>query len=205
MSVTGQPDEYFTIRARERAEIKVKGSRFVASVAPASGKESAVDFVNSIRKEFYDATHNCFAYRLGALGLNFRAADDGEPSGSAGKPLLFVLQKFAVSDLVLVVTRYFGGTKLGIGGLARAYSQAGESVMELCEKVTVHQTKAVKVFCVYEDVSTIKRLLETYATGYEEEYRDAVEFVAQIPQSRVKEFTDSITASTNARAGAVIV
>lgn len=72
--------------------------------------------LEEVRREFYDATHNCYAYRLGYKGLDFRAADDGEPSGSAGKPILFMLQKYDVSDVLLVVTRYFGGTKLGVGG-----------------------------------------------------------------------------------------
>lgn len=198
-------DTHFTIRARERTEIKVRGSRFIASVAPVTTKEDAVEFVESIRKEFYDATHNCYAYRLGATGLLFRTADDGEPNGSAGKPILFSIQKYGVSDVVLVVTRYFGGTKLGVGGLARAYTQAADDALALCEKIAVTQTTSVKVFCVYEDVAIIKRLMNQMEARYDEEYRDAVEFVAYIPQSRVDEFLVLITESTNGRAGAVLL
>jgi uncharacterized YigZ family protein len=186
--MTHQSDTYCTITSRERAEIVVKGSRFIGSVAPVRSKEEALGYIDDIRKEFYDATHNCFAYRLGAQGLNFRTADDGEPSGSAGKPILFILQKFDISDVVAVVTRYYGGTKLGVGGLARAYSDATEAALQLCTKFDVVQTKALRVFCVYEDINIIKRLLAQYAMRYEESYGDVAEFVAHIPLSKAEEF-----------------
>jgi uncharacterized YigZ family protein len=201
LTMTHQADTYCTIASRERAEIVVKGSRFIGSVAPVRTKDDAMRFIEDIRKEFYDATHNCFAYRLGAQGLNFRTADDGEPSGSAGKPMLFALQKFEVSDIVVVVTRYYGGTKLGVGGLARAYSEATEAALQLCTKFDVVQTKALRVFCVYEDINIIKRLLSQYAHRYEESYGDVAEFVAHIPISNAEEFSAAVTETTSARAG----
>jgi uncharacterized YigZ family protein len=199
--MTHQSDTYCTITSRERAEIVVKGSRFIGSLAPAKAKDEAMLYIDDIRKEFYDATHNCFAYRLGAQGLNFRTADDGEPSGSAGKPILFILQKFDISDVVAVVTRYYGGTKLGVGGLARAYSDATEAALQLCTKFDVVQTKALRVFCVYEDINIIKRLLAQYAMRYEESYGDVAEFVAHIPLSKAEEFSAAVTNATSARAG----
>lgn len=198
-------DIYDTIAARERHELKIKGSRFIASAAPVKTKEEALDFVESIRKEFHDATHNCYAYRLGEGGLLFRAVDDGEPSGSAGKPILFSLQKASVSDVCLVVTRYFGGTKLGVGGLARAYSQAADEVLATCARVPVVLTVAVKVFCVYEDVHIIKQLLEKYAYKSEELYHDAVEFIAHVRKNDIEPFRRAITERTNARAGSVLL
>lgn len=201
LTMTHQTDTYCTITSRERAEIVVKGSRFIGSVAPVRSKEEALGYIDDIRKEFYDATHNCFAYRLGAQGLNFRTADDGEPSGSAGKPILFVLQKFDISDVVAVVTRYYGGTKLGVGGLARAYSDAAEAALQLCTKFNVVQTKALRVFCVYEDINIIKRLLSQYAVRYEESYGDIAEFVAHIPRSQADDFSAAVTEGTSARAG----
>ncbi|TAE27294.1 MAG: DUF1949 domain-containing protein [Candidatus Kapaibacterium sp.] len=203
--MTHQSDSYCTIASRERAEIVVKASRFIGSLAPAKSKEEAMLYIDDIRKEFYDATHNCFAYRLGEQGLNFRTADDGEPNGSAGKPILFELQKANVSDVVLVVTRYYGGTKLGVGGLARAYSSAAEEALKLCTKLDVIQTKSLRIFCVYEDVNIIKRLLHHYATKYEETYGDAVEFVAHVPLSKGQEFSHAVTEATSARAGVVEV
>ncbi|MES2767433.1 MAG: YigZ family protein [Bacteroidota bacterium] len=198
-------DTYYTISSVIRSEIKIKGSRFIGSAIPAADKETAMAALEKIRKEFFDATHNCFAYRFGSDGLEFRTADDGEPNGSAGKPILFSIQKAQVSDILVVVTRYFGGTKLGVGGLARAYSESAGDVLSKCEIVPVHRTTAVKVFCTYEDVDIIKKLIEKNAVNFEQNYHDAVEFIAYIPQSQVESFTHSVTSQTNARAGTVIV
>ncbi|HYF03965.1 MAG TPA: YigZ family protein [Patescibacteria group bacterium] len=198
-------DTYFTIQSPLRTEIKIKGSRFIGSAIPSTNKEIATVALESIRKEFFDATHNCFAYRFGAQGLEFRTADDGEPNGSAGKPILFSIQKAQVSDILVVVTRYFGGTKLGIGGLARAYSESATDVLSKCEIVPVHRTTAVKVFCTYEDVNVVKQLIEKSSIHFEQNYMDAVEFTAFIPQSQVENFTNSITSFTNARAGTIIL
>lgn len=198
-------DTYFTIQSPVRSEIKIKGSRFIGSAIPAANKETAMLALEKIRKEFFDATHNCFAYRFGSNGLEFRTADDGEPNGSAGKPILFSIQKAGVSDILVVVTRYFGGTKLGVGGLARAYSESATDVLAQCEIVPVHRTTGIKVFCTYEDVDVIKKLIEKNAIRYEQNYHDAVEFVAFIPQSQVDNFTHSVTTYTNARAGTIIL
>lgn len=198
-------DTYYTISSAVRSEIKIKGSRFIGSAIPVATKETAMAELEKVRKEFFDATHNCFAYRFGSDGLEFRTADDGEPNGSAGKPILFSIQKAQASDILVVVTRYFGGTKLGVGGLARAYSESATDVLNQCEIVPVHRTTGVKIFCTYEDVDVIKKLIEKHAISYEQNYHDAVEFVAYIPQSQVETFTQSVTTSTNARAGTIIL
>lgn len=173
-------DYYYTIAKPFRAEQKIKGSKFIASVASVSTRDEALQFLEQIRSEFFDATHNCFAYRLGPNGLEYRAADDGEPSGSAGKPILFAITKFELSDIIVVVTRYFGGTKLGVGGLARAYSSTAELALSQCERKAIHITAPVKVLCTYEDVSTIKKLIDEYAVGFSEQYSDAVEFIVDL-------------------------
>ncbi|MBK9247446.1 MAG: YigZ family protein [Ignavibacteria bacterium] len=198
-------DVYSTITVQARAEIKVKGSRFIATAIPTHSKAIAQTALEQIRSEFYDATHNCYAYRLGLGGFDFRTADDGEPSGTAGKPILFMLQKFDVSDILVVVTRYFGGIKLGVGGLARAYSDAAQEVLSKCEKVAVHRTTSVRVFCTYEDVSIVKKIIEQSAVSYESDYRDVIEFTAHVHDSEVTGFCASITTATNARAGTLII
>ena len=198
-------DTYSTIAKPHRAEIKVKGSKFIASVSSVPDKESALLFLGTIRSEFFDATHNCFAYRIGFDGMEFRAADDGEPNGSAGKPILFTINKFELSDIIVVVTRYFGGTKLGVGGLARAYSQAAELALSECEVKTIHRTIQVKVMCIYEDVTTIKKLIDEYGVSYNESYSDAVEYIVSVHISKAEEFKNRVSHMTNARAGAMIV
>lgn len=146
MNTHNPSDFYNTIKQRERAEIKVRGSIFIATAIPVSSKDMALKELDALRSEYFDASHNCFAYRFGKNGLEFRTSDDGEPSGSAGKPMLFILQKNDVSDILLVITRYFGGTKLGIGGLARAYSGASSLVLESCIKVPIFSSADIKVF-----------------------------------------------------------
>jgi uncharacterized YigZ family protein len=198
-------DIYYTIDKRERAEIKIKGSRFIASAAHAAAKEDAMAFVDKIRAEFHDATHNCFAYRIGPDGMEFRAVDDGEPSGTAGKPILFSIKKFDLSDCAVVVTRYYGGVKLGVGGLARAYSDSAVEALSLCEKKPVYRTMKIKVFCTYEDISVIKKLVDQTAVSFDEIYHDAVEITADIPLSKSKSFMALVTSSTRGRAGTVVV
>jgi uncharacterized YigZ family protein len=198
-------DFYHTIQQRERTSIKVRGSEFIATVIPVTSKDQALKELESLRSEFWDATHNCFAYRIGKGGLEFRTSDDGEPSGSAGKPILFVLHKYDVSDILMVITRYYGGTKLGVGGLARAYSDSSSAVLELCVKIPVYSTKDIKVLCMYEDVDTVRRIIDAYAINSDSEYRDAVEFIARIPESQCEMFMTEIISATSGRAGAMIL
>ena len=200
-----ESDYYYTIEKKERSEIKIKGSRFIASACPVINKQESMDFLDVVRREFYDATHNCFAYRLGQDGLEFRAADDGEPNGTAGKPILFAIQKFGVTDIIVVVTRFFGGTKLGVGGLARAYRDSAADVLQLCKKKSIYKTITVKIFTTYEDISIVKKLVGETALSFKEDYHDAVEILAEIPESKVHIFTQTITDRTGGRAGTVLV
>ncbi len=197
-----QPGDYYlTIAEGKRTETKIKGSKFIASVQHVRTKDEAEAFWDAKRAEFYDATHNCFAYRLGSDGLDFRYSDDGEPSGSAGKPMLFSINKFNLSDVAVVVTRYFGGTKLGVGGLARAYGGSAEEVLSECEKEMVFSIKPVKVFCSYEDLSFCKRMVEENSIIFEDYYTDSVEFLAKLPISRYERFAAEIVDRTSGRAG----
>ena len=203
MNEVNPKDFYYAIKQRERTSIKVRGSEFIATIIPVTSKDQAMKELETIRSEFFDATHNCFAYRLGKGGLEFRTSDDGEPSGSAGKPMLFMLQKYDVSDVLLIVTRYFGGTKLGIGGLARAYSDSSEAVLQTIQKIPIFSAVDIRVLCTYEDVSIIRKLIEEYAISSDSDYRDVVEFIARIPESNVEEFCANVTSYTAGRAGAM--
>ena len=118
---------YRTLIAEARFETKVRRSRFIATASPADSAEKADAFIAGIRQEWSDATHNCFAYRCDAL--TYRFSDDGEPKGSAGKPILAAIDQAGLREVVIVVTRYFGGTRLGIGGLARAYGEVAAGVL----------------------------------------------------------------------------
>ena len=147
----------YPIPAKEaRAEIEVKRSRFVATAVPAFSVEEARGFIARIKAEFNDASHNVPAFLIGfGNSVTAHANDDGEPSGTAGRPILAVLQGSGLGDIAIVVTRYFGGTKLGTGGLVRAYGDATKAVLEIlprAEKVPTHTTMLALPYNLLEQV-----------------------------------------------------
>lgn len=187
-----EQDVYYTINDLKRTEIKIKGSRFIATVSSIHNLDEANEFKEKMKSEFYDATHNCYAYRIGHEGNEFRAADDGEPVGSAGKPILFMIDKYDLSDVFVNVTRYFGGTKLGVGGLVRAYSDAAEEVLKLIERKAIYLTNKVEINCHYEDISFCKKYISQYAINFSEEYSENVKFIIDLKKSQVDEFSQII-------------
>lgn len=130
-------DEYKTIKGRFRSKIKVKGSVFIATAVPVDSEKTASVWIQKISKEFFDATHNCFAWRI-KEGRDeiLKFNDAGEPKGTAGKPILSAIQSEDLFDVLVVVTRYFGGVKLGTGGLSRTYRQSAQSALQKAEKIT---------------------------------------------------------------------
>lgn len=127
--------EIITVAAPAQAEFIEKKSRFIGYIAPAADEAAAQQFLQEIRRRHHDATHNCYAYQLGEHNRLQRSSDDGEPSGTAGRPILEVLKGSGLSDVIVVVTRYFGGVLLGTGGLVRAYSAAARAAIEQAERV----------------------------------------------------------------------
>lgn len=126
---------YITVRHSAACETDIRRSRFIASVFPVSSEQDAIDRIEVIRKTHWKATHNCFAYTIGKNQEIQKASDDGEPSGTAGVPILDVLKKRSVCDALIVVTRYFGGIKLGAGGLIRAYAHSAAAGLAAAEVV----------------------------------------------------------------------
>jgi uncharacterized YigZ family protein len=189
-----QTDFYLTIAKPLRAEeLKVVGSRFIADMYPVSTKEEVESYLERIHKEFYDATHHCYAYRLGANAELIRAADDGEPSGTAGKPILMVIEGAKLTNVLCVVTRYFGGTKLGTGGLARAYADAAKLAVEIAEVRTVYHMKELRLTYSFDDMSGVERMVAKYgAQKLENNYSDIVEMKVSLRESLVEEFTKEI-------------
>lgn len=122
-------DHYETLAGQERAEDSVQRSKFIAHAYPVCSEEEALALVATLRKEYYDATHICWAYAVGALREENRANDDGEPSGTAGRPIYGQILAHNLSDVLVAVVRYFGGVKLGIGGLIDAYKESARLVL----------------------------------------------------------------------------
>lgn len=150
--------EWLTLYKGGMGEIEEKKSRFIATVEPVSSEEEAADFIVRIKKKYWDARHNCSAFIIGKSGEKTRCSDDGEPSGTAGRPMLDVLTKEGITNVCVVVTRYFGGTLLGTGGLVRAYSAAVKAGLDNCELIRKIQGYSVTVKCDYNDWSKVQNL-----------------------------------------------
>jgi uncharacterized YigZ family protein len=181
--------------SRVRFQEIISRSRFITTVAAAETPEQARAFVSQIRAEFPDATHHCFAYVAGPPGSTAQIgmSDDGEPSGTAGRPMLAVLLGCGVGDIVAVVTRYFGGTKLGTGGLSRAYGggvKAALVVLPLHEKVSL---RAIQLRGAYHWIAALDQLFPLYEARVTERTFDAhVTWNVTVPEERRDELLDAI-------------
>ena len=152
-------EEFRIIHKGGDGQIEEKRSRFIAGIRPVHSEEEALAFVASARKTYWDARHNCFAYIIGDRGQLKRCSDDGEPQGTAGRPILDVLEGAHLTDAVCVVTRYFGGILLGTGGLVRAYSGAANAGLENCEILTKKAGCRISVEMDYADLGKVQYLL----------------------------------------------
>ena len=162
--------------------------------------------VSATRKRYHDATHHCTAFRLGPTGATFRHNDDGEPAGTAGQPILRQVDAFGFTNVVVIVTRYYGGTKLGTGGLSRAYGDAAHAVLGLCAAVTYVIRRTVHVEFAYADLSKVMRLIETSGGRVEaSEYADNVKLVVGVPRSSVPSFARGFTDRLAGRGTATVV
>lgn len=144
---------YKTVEKATEARTEVRRSLFIASVSPAATAEEADAFVASVRAKYPDATHNCYAYIAGAENPSVRFSDDGEPGGTAGQPMLEVLKKRGLTAVAVVVTRYFGGIKLGAGGLVSAYTDSVVSGIDAAGTVTMTERSLVEVRAGYQEFS----------------------------------------------------
>lgn len=183
---------------RVRTEIRVVNSRFIATAGPATSVEEARAFIAGIRAEMPDATHHVYAYVIGhgattTLGMS----DDGEPSGTAGRPALAVLRGSGFGDVVLVLTRYFGGTQLGTGGLVHAYGDAAKAVLAILprsEKIERTQALVVVPYAAYE---AVRRLLANYqGTITSEAFAADVTLEIGLPVAQVAGFTAALAEAT---------
>ena len=159
--------DYKTVRAAASGELTEKRSRFIGYCKPVSTEEEATAFIASIRSRHWDARHNVYAYSLREGNLR-RYSDDGEPSGTAGMPVLDVLQKSGVTDVCVVVTRYFGGVLLGTGGLVRAYSQAARLGLNAAQVVLMERCACCTLRCSYTHYGKIASLLQEHGAGLDD-------------------------------------
>ena len=193
--------EYRTIYKGGEGEITEKKSRFIATVSPASSEEEALMFIESMRKKYWDARHNCFAYVIGKRGELKRFSDDGEPGGTAGKPILEVIMGEEVRNVALVVTRYFGGTLLGTGGLVRAYSSAAKEGLASSVIITKIPGVKLRIGTDYNGLGKIQYILgQKGLEVLDAVYTEKVELEALIPEKLLGDIKADITEGTNGQA-----
>lgn len=188
---------YRTVEEEAYAEICEKRSRFIAAVRPVQSEEEALAFLGKIKKEHWDARHNVFAYVISENNLQ-RYSDDGEPAGTAGLPVLDCIRKEGLCNLIVVVTRYFGGILLGTGGLVRAYSAAAKAGISAARPLSMVLCRSVKITCDYSLLGKLKG--ELFRLGAAEEeiaYSDRITLTAAVPESDSERFAAAITDAAN--------
>ncbi|MGM9929679.1 MAG: YigZ family protein [Bacillus sp. (in: firmicutes)] len=190
--------EYLTVKGDGEHEIVIQKSRFIAYVSRVETEEAAQEFILHIKKKHWDATHNCSAYLIGEHDQIQKANDDGEPSGTAGVPMLEVLKKKGLKDTVVVVTRYFGGIKLGGGGLIRAY---GKATSEGINATGIVKRKLMRIMHTTVDYTWLGKLeneLRSSHFGLKEiHYLDKVEIETFVEETQLEQFTTWMTELTN--------
>ena len=203
-------DTFHTVADRAEARFEVQGSKFLGTVAPVDTVDAAETIVAEVRAEYPDATHNVPAYRVpageaaadrapGEVMLREYSSDDGEPTGSAGKPALNVLQQRDLRNLAVVVTRYYGGTNLGVGGLARAYSRAVKEAVDAAGVVEEVPHERVTATCEYDDSGTVRGILESEGVEFEASYESDVAFAVRVPVADADALRDRLRSATSGR------
>lgn len=178
--------EYKTIVGQYENEIEINKSRFIASIKRCNSEEESIEFIEEISKKYRDATHNCTAYINGPTKLTQRYDDDGEPQGTAGIPMLEVLKKEDLTDIAVVVTRYFGGKKLGASGLIRAYGGSVSDVLRKSEIVWLRNYHKVKVIFDYNFLGKIDNYFGEY--NYHIVSREYLEKIENICYIKIEDY-----------------
>jgi uncharacterized YigZ family protein len=194
-------DSYLTIGSASEIEIKIKGSRFFGRAFSCGDETEAENILKDIQKKYYDATHHCFAYRVG-LGneSKFRYSDAGEPSGTAGRPIFDQIEGKNITNVIVVVTRYFGGTKLGTGGLTHAYSDAAAAVIEKAGVIEKYLTDSISMVVNFSDYNNVERLIHKYnANVTRQDFSDVVNLTIEVRLSLHEKIKDELIELTSGR------
>lgn len=193
--------DYRTIEKESSAEIVEKKSRFIAKLYPVSSEEEALEILEKTRKKYWDARHHCWAFVIGEEQPLERCSDDGEPSGTAGKPILEVIRGEQLRNVLIIVTRYFGGTLLGTGGLVRAYTSSSKEAVMAADIVVKISGYRMKITTDYTGLGKIQYILAQRGITIEEtEYTESVVITILIPQDEENSLIKELVEATNAQA-----
>ncbi|MGB4657767.1 MAG: YigZ family protein [Mobilitalea sp.] len=194
-------EAFQTIHEGGVGEYIMKKSRFIATVCPVETEEAAIEVIDSLKKKYWDASHNCSAFIIGTENPVMRCSDDGEPSQTAGRPMLDVLSKHELTNLVVVVTRYFGGTLLGTGGLVKAYQSATIEGLNNSKIITKELGVKVLVTTDYNMIGKIQHyVVQDQITTLSSEYTDIVKLILLISPSKLPSFISKTAELTNGSA-----
>lgn len=179
---------------------KIKGSRFLSAAKQVASEAEALGFLTTRREEDPGATHHCYAWRLGPAGDGFRAGDDGEPSGTAGRPILQEIDGRGLTDVVVVVTRYYGGTKLGTGGLIRAYGEAAGRVLDEAGVREEPVVEALHLAYSYDFSGSVLGVLNAFSIEpAESSYEERIQLRVAVPIGEVESFRSALRDATHGR------
>lgn len=198
MSEQTKITSYKTIQTACEGTLEEKKSRFIAQLFPVHSQEEAMAVIESVKKKYWDARHNCYAYILGSDAGIKNCSDDGEPSQTAGRPMMEVLEGVPLTDVACVVTRYFGGTLLGTGGLIRAYQGAVKEALKEAAVTEIRLGIMLTMTCDYNFVGTILRMNEARDVKLtDSEYGEKVSLTVWVPYLDVNSYVNSIIQATN--------
>lgn len=190
-----------TVYKGASAEIVEKKSRFIGEVYPVASEEEATEILEKVKKKYWDARHHCWAYVIGEVQTTERFSDDGEPGGTAGKPILEVLRGAETTNTMIIVTRYFGGTLLGTGGLVRAYTKASQEALSASMIITRISGAKLKLTTDYTGIGKIQYILgQRKIPILDSVYTDKVEVFVLVSEEEEKSLISEITEGTNGRA-----
>lgn len=195
---------YKTVKGEACAEFTEKRSRFIGTAKPVGTAEEAGNFINAVRTKHFEAKHNVFAYNTVNAGQ--RCSDDGEPQGTGGVPVLNVIMKSGISDVAIVVTRYFGGILLGTGGLIRAYSRAASEAVEKAGIITMEPCCFAKTQCAYADYKTVSKLIKFSGALVDgTDFTDNVNIEFHIKEEKFSDFQRKLTDITRGKCTADVL
>ena len=192
---------YDTVYTGGSDEIVEKKSRFIAQVFPVETEEEVLQIIETTKKKYWDARHNCYAFVLGSGGEITRCSDDGEPSGTAGRPILEVLTGRGIKNVLVIVTRYFGGTLLGTGGLVRAYSQATQAGLDASEIITKQVGRRITIDTDYNGIGKLQYIAGGLGLSVLDTlYTDKVQMILLVPTELCDKVCKEVTEATAGQA-----
>ena len=172
---------FYSIKAPSEGLYKEKGSKFISFAFPVSTEAEIKDILERFKKEYYDARHICYAYRIGFSEQKFRANDAGEPAHTAGDPIFNQIKSFELTNTIVIVVRYFGGTKLGKSGLIQAYKTAAEEALKSAEKIEKTEQVVITITFEYEKMNEVMKVLKSFSTDFlSQDFQSVCSMVFQV-------------------------